>query len=326
MKPTSGRKPPSTFTRICARVVDYCLLFGFGLLFSLSLPMEVDTLFYLFYALVIPVLFVPIEALLLSIWGTTLGKALLGITVSNKTGSNLTFDEALKRAFFREKRPGFLLQKEPGFLRKLSAYAIAASLLVFSVFSKDITNSNIGAESQQKVSGWVQYSSKEAGFKVDFPNKPKVEAVELDVTSTDTPVNYNEYKSEGSSKVTYAVSYIDIPKKWGFVSSKRILRGVMDVILKLQPGSELLNREFTAHKDFSAMNFHYKMGDEEVTGRLIKVGLRLFKLTISYPASTDEKHISMAFLDSFDSQSSSKVAQTPNEATPDQIADTKSPE
>jgi hypothetical protein len=73
------------------------------------------------------------------------------------------------------------------------------------------------------------------------------------------------------------------------------------------------------------MNFHYKMGDDEVTGRLIKVGLRLFKLTITYPSSTDEKHISMAFLDSFDSQkrSEAKISTTP--ATDQQPADVQTP-
>ncbi|MBI2743419.1 MAG: RDD family protein [Chlamydiales bacterium] len=296
------KQPPSTFTRICARVVDYCLFFGFGLLFSLSLPIEVDRLSYLFYALLVPSLFVPVEAWLSSTWGKTLGQALLGISVHKKDGSMLSFKEALNRAMFKKQAPGLLTQKEPGLLRKLSVYAIAASLLVISILSKEITDSTIGGEQQQKISGWVQYTSKEAGFKVEFPNKPKVEEVAIEVTNSDKPVNYSEIKSEGSSKVTYAVSYIDIPKKWGFVSSKRILRGVMDVILKLQPGSELVSREFTSHKEFSAMDFNYKSGDEVVSGRLIKVGLRLFKLTISYPMNTEEKHISREFLNSFDTE------------------------
>lgn len=288
---------PSILTRICARAVDYCLLFASGVLLSLALPLEISNLFYLVYALTVPGLFIPLEALLLKTWGTTAGKAILGITVLHKDGNKLSFKEALKRASFIDKRPGTLLQDDPGLLRRFMAYGIAVALIVVSALSKNITDSSIGGEKAQRVSGWVQYSAKEAGFKVDFPKDPVVESKE--VSSAEGAVNYNEYTSEGKSKVTYSVSYIDIPKKWGFVSSKRILKGVLDVLMKLDPETELLNKAFAAHGEHSALNFHSKKGEEEVVGRLIRVGQRLFKLTITYPTATPEHLVTHTFLDSF---------------------------
>ncbi len=289
---------PSIFTRICARVVDYSLLYATGVFAALVLPVALSNLFYLAYALAVPLLFIPIEAKLTSSWGTTPGKAILGITVRQTDGKKLTWRQALKRAAFMDKRSGQLSQDRPGLLRRMGAYATAIGLIVLSALSKNITDSSIGGEKAQRVSGWVQYSAKEAGFKVDFPKKPVVESRE--VASGDSAVNYNEYTSEGQSKVTYTVSYIDIPKKWGFVSSKRILKGVLDIILKLDPGAELLNKAFTSHGDHSALNFHSKKGDEEVEGRLIRVKHRLYKLTITYPATTPKELVSYKFLDSFE--------------------------
>lgn len=39
------------------------------------------------------------EAAMLPVWGTTPGKALLGVTLRNRNGSKLTFEQALERSF-----------------------------------------------------------------------------------------------------------------------------------------------------------------------------------------------------------------------------------
>lgn len=286
---------PSLLSRACARVIDYCLTFGVGLLLSLVLPFDVNPLFYLLFGMAVPPLFVPLEALFLSKWKTTPGKAFFGIALSEKP----SFKQAFQRAFFLKKRPGVLKQTPPPLLRIVLGYAITVALLTFTVMSKQLTEYTIGFEQQQKITGWVQYSSKEAGFHVHFPTDPLQEAKEVELPHSSGSVNYNEFKSQTGPHVTYSVSYIDLPKKWSFVSSKRILRGVFDVLFKLESASELFGKEFTTHKSHAAMDFHYKKGDEEVVGRLIRVGQRLFKLTISHPASATDRPISHEFLESF---------------------------
>ena len=286
---------PTFLARFCSRTIDYCLFFGLGLLVSLAVPFDATAMFYLVAALATPIVFIPFEALLLRVWGKTPGKALFGF----KLGSKLSFGEAFRRALLFGKRPGFFTQKPPHALRIVFGYALTLALLGFSVFSKNITEYTIGCEKQQKISGWVHYCAKDAGFHVNFPSDPQVEAKEVTLPRSSGSVNVNEYTSQKGSNVTYSVSYMDLPKKWAFVSSKRILRGVFDVIMKLESATQLNSKEFATHNDNTAMNFSYKKGDEEVVGRLIRVGQRLFKLTISYPSSLSERPISHEFLDSF---------------------------
>lgn len=291
--PQAGR--PSLLARACARVIDYCLVFGFGLLLSLVLPFDVNPLFYLLFGMAVPPLFVPLEALFLSLWKTTPGKAFFGISLSEKP----SYKEAFQRAFFLKNRPGVLKQIPPPLFRILLGYTVTLALLTFTILSKQLTEYTIGFEQQQKITGWVQYSSKEAGFHVHFPTDPQQEAKEVALPHSSGSVNYNEFKSQTEPHVTYSVSYIDLPKKWSFVSSKRILRGVFDVLYKLESANELFSKEFTVHKSHSAMDFHYKKGDEEIVGRLIRVGQRLFKVTIAYPASLKDRPIAHEFLESF---------------------------
>lgn len=282
------------FSRFCARTIDYCLFFGLGLLVSLAIPFDANALFYLVAALATPVLFIPFEAILLRVWGRTPGKALFRISLSK-----LSFGQAFRRALLFGKRPGSFTQKKPHPLRIVFGYALTMALLGFSLFSKNITEYTIGFAQQQKVSGWVHYAAKDAGFNVSFPTKPQIEAKELALPRSSGSVNINEYTSQKGSNVTYSVSYMDLPKKWAFVSSRRILRGVFDVLLKLESAGELTSKEFGNYNEHTALNFTYKKGDDEVVGRLIRVGQRLFKLTISYPASTPDRPISHEFLDSF---------------------------
>lgn len=302
-------KKSSLWMRICARFTDYSILFGIGHLISLVIPYEITALYYWILALAVPLIFIPVEALLLTYKGTTPGKALFGMRVKGSKDL-LSFKEALKRALLIGKRPGEVVQTEPTLFRLISAYAVTAALLSFSILSQNIiTNYTIGCERQQKVSGWLHFVSEEAGFRVSFPTKPKVEEKEVELPRTSGSVSYNEYKSQPSD-VTYSVSYIDIPKKWSFVSSNRILKGVLNVVLKLEEGSELIDKEFVMHGEYPALNFHFSKGADEVVGRMIRVGQRLFKLTVSYPISLAEKPVPKEFIDSFGSSPAEvKVAQ-----------------
>src|SRR5579872_5602205 len=164
-------KNNSLWMRICARFFDYSLLFGIGHLISLVIPYDITALFYWILALSVPLLFIPIEALLLTLKGTTPGKDLFVMSVKGEGKNSLTFKEAFKRAFFIGKRPGEVVQREPTLFRLVSAYAATAALLSFSILSQNITNYTIGCERQQKVSGWLHFVSEEAGFHVSFPTK-----------------------------------------------------------------------------------------------------------------------------------------------------------
>lgn len=292
-------KKVSLLVRLCARLVDYSLLFLVGVGVSLALPCEVSGWFYLYWALSLPLAWVPIQALLLSTWGTTPGKASFRCKVRNALGRRLNFRSALKRALFIG-QTGELYQKPLKGLRRVLSYGLTLGLFVFTLFSPSVTDYNIGLQRQQTTTGWVHYFAKDAGFYVDFPNFPEVEAKEMEVPNVDKPVNYNEYTSQHSKNVSYSVSYIDLPKKYGFVSSKRILKGVFDVMLKADTESSLLSKEHASHKEYGTLDYRLKKGDEEVMGRLIRVGKRIFKLTVTYPPSVADQLPHKEFMASFD--------------------------
>jgi hypothetical protein len=300
-KSSFSSSAPSKLRRFCARLIDYCLFYVFIEVFSLMLPLEIKEYFYFIFAIVAPLLWIPVEAILLSTWGTTIGKMLFQMVVRGKGKEKLKFKDAFKRACFLSPRPGKITTYRFSILQALFTYVLTIGIIGFSLLSKPIMDFSIGMEKQQTTEGWVQYFSEEAGFRVNFPNNPELESKEVELPSTNRSVNYSEYKSQQDKHVTYSVSYIELPRKWGFVSSKRILKGVLDVLLKLEPDAQLLEKEFAMHKNnYSALDFHLKKGEEEVAGRLIRVGYRLFKLTVIYPPSVADKLLNHEFIESFD--------------------------
>src|ERR1051326_6135030 len=86
--------------RALARFCDYCLFYLTLGAITLFLPFFYGPLFYYLLALAVPVLWAPLEALLISKWGTTPGKALLGLSVRDPFGFKLSFSASLRRAFF----------------------------------------------------------------------------------------------------------------------------------------------------------------------------------------------------------------------------------
>lgn len=94
----SGRTGTHPWQRWLARVVDVYVVFAFVLgvvmLFAgISVPNN-----GLLFGLALLVCWIPVEALLLSNWGTTPGKALMNIRVVRTDGRYLTTGEALGRA------------------------------------------------------------------------------------------------------------------------------------------------------------------------------------------------------------------------------------
>ena len=95
---------------------------------------------------------------------------------------------------------------------------------------------------------------------------------------------------------------MDLPKKWKLAGSSRLLQGALDLIMKHTLGSELLFKSMTKHKNFKALDFHLSQGQEEVQGRLILVGMTLYRLTVVYPPDLAHQLQHDEFIDSFEVQ------------------------
>ena len=293
-------KVPSGWARICAQAIDYVLFYLLFSLASLFLPFYLEDLYYLGFAFFIPILWAPVEAVLLSCYKTTIGRALFNIRVENHLGGKLPFLIALKRSCFFGTRPGVVRQKALGIFR----CALAVFALIFlggvSFFEKEITVLTTGFEKYKSIDGWVDYTSNDRGFRVLLPQSPEEISTVLPVPSHNLTLKYDELKSYQTKKVYYSISYMDLPKKWKLAGSSRLLNGALDLIMKHTSGSELLFKTITKHKNFRALDFHLTQGKEEVQGRLILVGMTLYRLTVVYPPDLAHQLKQDEFLNSFE--------------------------
>lgn len=156
------------------------------------------------------------------------------------------------------------------------------------------------ASSQKDPQGkWKPYSSSDNRFQVDFPKEPVHESKQLDIPSTNEPLQYNEIRAE-QSNVVYAVSYIDFPQKWRLASSNTLLKKSLALLIEHDAkGQRLMEQKLTAHNGFPAIDYVVKEGTSEIKGRLILVNHTFYRLTATYPSTIASQAQHTEFVNSF---------------------------
>jgi len=278
--------------------MDYGLFYFVGVVLSLMLPFDFQDKFYFTFALQVPLLWAFIEAFLLSSWGTTPGKSLFGVVVRDENGNKLSFFQSLKRAFFFGKRPGVVqyTKKIHGW-RYLVALVIAVSCASSLFLGKDLSDVAVQFE-KRMVGDWIQYASDDGRFTVNFPKQPKVESHSFEVPDSEHSLEMSELKAK--SDAIFSVSYVELPKKWRIFSAGTLLKAAMEVVRAHTPEAELLDTKRIKHKNYPAMDFQMKEGENEIEGRLILVGSTLYKLTVTYPPKAPREMQHETFLNSFE--------------------------
>ena len=295
-------KTPSGWARVCARGIDYALFYLICSMVSFFLPIYIDEIYYAAFVLVLPFLWAPIEAFLISRYKTTLGCFLLGIRVETHTATKLPYLIALKRACFFGVRPGVIRQKTLSAVRCVLAALSLCTLMGVSFFEKEIAIVTTGFEKYKTIEGWTDYTACNGSFKVLLPEIPEEQSKALPVPSQNRTLNYQELTSHQTQKVYYSISYIELPRKWKIAGASRLLQGALDLIIEHIPGAQLLHKNMTKHRNFRALDFHFSQGDEDVQGRLILVGMTLYRLTVVYPPDLAHQLQKTEFLNSFEIQ------------------------
>jgi hypothetical protein len=276
--------------------MDYGLFYILGVLLSLMLPFDFTDKFYFTFALEVPFLWIPVEALLLSTWGTTTGQAVFGVVVRDENENKLSFLQALKRAAFFGKRPGHIECKPITRWRYIVAIVVALTCGSSLFLGKDLSDAAVHFE-KQMVGEWIQYASDEGNFTVQFPKKPKEETHSFEIPNSTQSLELSEVKAK--SDAVFSVSYVELPKKWRIFSAGTLLKAAMEVVHGHMPGTDLVDTKRIKHKNYPALDFQMKEGESFIEGRLILVGSTLYKLTVTYPPEAlHEQH--EAFLNSFD--------------------------
>jgi hypothetical protein len=296
-------KAPGFWIRAAARCIDYCLFYLVVTYLSLFLPFYIQELYYLIFAVVLPLIWVPFEAFCLARWATTPGKKLFGLQVRTHIGGKLPFWLCLKRASFCGIRPGVLKQKTIGIKGKIIGCVVMLISFFGACFHQELSDFSTGYNKQQTVEGWVDYTSEKGGFRVLFPTDPKEESKLIPLPEQNRVLNYNELKSLEHKKVSYSVSYMQIPKKWKLAGSSRILQGALEGIVEHTDGATLVSKQFSKHQSYRTLDFHVTQNGEEMEGRLIMVGNTLYRLTVTYPPSYSNQLQQQEFLNSFEVQS-----------------------
>ncbi len=277
--------------RILARFFDYGLFYFCSILLSLMAPVEIEDKFYFFFALAVPLCWAPLEALFLKKTGTTPGKKLFGLSLPN-----LSWKECFKQAFFFRSRKK-ATERPISLWRYVIALIFTCGAASALFTGSDILQVAIHYEQHVTGSNWVQYVSDDGRFAVQFPKKPQVESKTYDSPSGEA-LSLNEYKAE--KEASFSVSYLDVPKKWRIFSAPTLLKGAMNVVLEHMPGTELLEKKLVKHKNYPAMDFRLKEGENEIEGRLILVGNTLYRLMVVYYPDTPRDQQHNTFVHSFE--------------------------
>jgi hypothetical protein len=290
----------NSYFRALARFCDYSIFYLIIGAISLFIPYFYGPSFYYLLALSLPLLWAPIEAFLVSRWGTTPGKAFFGLSVRSATGQNLSYLAALKTAFFFPRHGGVLRQKKISWKRKLYAFIASATFMLAAIYGNVLALWSVGLEKGIPTEKWIEYASTDTGFKVCFPTSPETISKELVIPDSGKVLPYEEITCDENKKIYYSVTHLNLPRKWRLAADATLLKGVLGQIVKHTPDSVLLQKDFKMYKNHRVLDFHMSQGKNQLEGRLIIVGGTLYKLTILYPSSHSAELDKNLFLNSFE--------------------------
>ncbi len=288
--------------RFTAKLTDYFIFYTVLSIIATALPVFLGMFFYIGLVLVLPFLWIPVEAFLISKFMTTPGKALFGIEVTDEKGCSLAFSRSWKRSMWWTRvKAGMFRMKKLSAKRHLIALITACCCLGAACFSKPLTTFSLGIQGGISINDWKQYYSMTRGFAVSFPTDPEAQSKEVRIPDMGKTLQYEELTSYQTKNVLYSVSYMEFPSKWKWAGSSTLLKGALDLIIKYSPTqTDLVDKKFTYHQGQRSLDFHVKQGGEETKGRLILVRNTLYKLTVTYPSSLVNDIEDEAFLNSFD--------------------------
>lgn len=284
---------------VLARFCDYSIFFLFLGAISLFLPLFYEPFFYYFLALAIPVLWVPVEALLVSKWATTPGKFLFGLSMRQVVGYKLSYREALQWALFLPNRPGVMRQKNVSWIRKLFGFLTSTAFGVAAICGNLLATWSTGLNQEMPQKGWVQYMPDDAKFKISFPKDPEESSKELVIPHSNKVLSYEE-ASHQTRKVHYSVAHLQIPGKWRLAASATVLKEVLNQLVARSENTKIVQRDFNKFGRYRVLDYRLKEGENLVKGRLIIVSGTLYKLTMTYPSSCAQEIEENPFLDSFE--------------------------
>lgn len=277
-----------------SRLLDY--LWFISIVFFIIDILNLDLFFYLFAALLLPLLFAPFEAILIKCFRTTLGKYIFGLTYNDLFTWQTAFEFSFRRALFMKTKAHIIHKKHRLFPHLtaiftaflLSCLAIspdatlnqACKILPFE-FLQDLKIKRNGGGNCPE--GWSKLNSdKELPFLIFFPDQPKLEETIKPIPHSTHILDYKQYTFE-----KYSLGFVDLPASWVKWGSNLVFKGVLQQVLSHEKGN-LIDKRKTLHEQYPAMDYKIERSGETTLGRLVLVGTTIYKLEVVHPKDTKD--------------------------------------
>ncbi len=297
----SKLKKAPLFLRVCARAIDYSVFFLFETVILAFLPFYFSDLFYLYAAFITPLLWIPLEAYLISTWGETPGNAMCGIVIRTGKGDKANYKSALMKGCFLKRSEAYSFSKDMMF--RLTQWVMVVGTVVAcwgsSILGVPLISQYTNVyKSFVSISGWMDYQDFNKGFSILFPSYPESNSENFDNPHTRDVLTYNELKSCENDKVCYTVGYLDLPRSWRFAGAKTLLKGALEIVVEHEKNADLVSSQLTRHQRNPAIDFEINKGKTVEKGKLVLIGRTLYRLMVTQPQSYPDSNL-QPFIDSF---------------------------
>ncbi len=289
--------------KMLSRCLDY--LWFWSILFFIIDVCNLDMIFYLIITLFLSFLFIPIEAVLIKCFKTTLGKFVFGLRYNQEFTWKSAFRYSCRRALFL-KTPSQLIYKKaklfPHILAITTALLLsslsiapeatlnqASKILPFEFLQELKVKRNGGANCPD---GWIKLTATtELPFLAFFPSEPKATEVKKPIPHSSRILVYKEYTEE-----KYSLGYVDLPENWVKWGSNMVFKGTLKQVASHEKGN-ITQKQKTLHEQYPAMDYVVEKNGSKTFGRLILVGTTIYNLEAKGEAASQEA--SELFFNSF---------------------------
>ena len=305
-------------SRCFAKTFDYALFYSFFYILDFSLLLNI------LLVVALPVLYAPIEALLLRLFKTTPGMWIFGLSLDTKVSFKKALLTSLKkgllvfpllfpplnlfiaRFYLKEKGAHFAkrwqvaegveIEKKKRNKHLRNLVVVLCSAFILYTFTP-ISFSSLSKRAFD-VESWVEVKDDHLKFSVYFPEEPKISGKKVEVKEHNTTLDVKEYHHK--SHINYKLQSTKVPTTWTLLGSRYLLNALGQQI-ETHQGS-FIESKIGKHGKYPALHYLVKNHDGGQTkGALILVKKTVYRLEVSAgkKLSKEELEISQNFIDSF---------------------------
>ena len=273
------------FARCLARALDYSFFYAFFILPLFFTSLLDDDIVHLICVVLVPLLWIPFEALLLAFLGTTPGKALFGIHIRDNNKKKLSLAASLKRSVmiwlqglganlpilnllliiknfkrlntqeatsWDKSHKIFFYYKKRTYFRTLLGSLLMALFAIFFVAEYEvrevITSSHQAFFSSKNFNkiGWKSYVDPQGAYSLAFPSTPEVSETKIAIPKSRDSLPFRTIHYLNKEKeIEYNLTHTILPDNWLKWNSALLLRGALKVVASRMAGQAKILKKHT---------------------------------------------------------------------------------